>query len=263
MDRNTASGVSGEHFQRWRKRTRDGGLGWESPTAICSVALFPTSCSTQVQPVRMDIDKVGRVHSYVQAQLPFVPFYGTGLFAPVDSLHGAFGPQTPILVARNPHVNIQRELDSLSASTYLEIQGSGRLPAQADFTLAKKSTEVRKDRSMYHPLRADKRKRPLRLKRCIQITPDPGPIAEPAKERTPMKSQRNRRCEKPRLPTTLSFLYGLTPKNIGPSRLTVSYLRASRKPDSTLIISRYRLVIRVFSGKENHPRLQQKPLSWT
>ena len=216
-----------------------------------------------VQPVRMDIDKAGRVYSYVQAQLPFVPFYGTDLFAPVASLHEAFGPQTPILTARNPHVNIQRELCSLTASTYLEIQDSGSVPAQADLTLAKKSTEVRKDRSMYHSLRAEERKRPLRPKRCIRITPDPGPLAEPAKERTRMKSRRNRRCEKPRLPTTLSFLYGLTPKNIGPSRLTVSYSRTSRKPDPTLIISRYRLAIREFLGKENRPRLQQEPLSQT
>lgn len=211
----------------------------------------------------MDIDKAGRVHSYIQAQVPFVPFYGTDLLAPVDSLPEAFGLQTPVLTARNPRVNVQPELYPPSASTYLEIQGSGRVPAYADLALTKRSPKVQKNRSVYHALGAEERKRPLRPKRCTRATPDPDPLAEPAKERIPVKTQRKRRCEKPRLPATLSFLYGLTPKNIGPSRLTVSRLGTPQNLGPTLIIPRYLLAIRVYLGKEKHPRLQQGPLSRT
>lgn len=201
--------------------------------------------------IMMGIDKAERVHSYVQAQLPFVPFYGTDILAPVDSLPEAFDLKTPVLTARNPHIIIQPELYPPSASTYLEIEGSGSVSAHAGHALTKRSIKVQKNRSVYHPLGAEERRRPLRPKRCARTTPDPVQLAEPAKERTPVKTQKKRHCEKPRLPTTLSFLYSLAPKNIGPSRLTVSRLRTPRNP--MLIISRYLLAIRVFSGKENYP----------
>ena len=167
----------------------------------------------------MDIDKAGRVRSYVHAQLPFVPFYGTDLLGPVESLPEAFGLQTPVLTARNP-----------LAITRPEVQASRGAPAQADPTPIKKSTESQKKRSAEHSIGVEERKRPLRPKRHTWTTPDPDPSSEPAKEHTPMKRQRRHRREKPSLPTSLSFLYGFTPKNVGPSRLTVSRLNTPLEP---------------------------------
>ena len=161
----------------------------------------------------MDIDKAGRVRSYVHAQLPFVPFYGTELLGPVESLPEAFGLQTPVLIARNPLVTIRPE-----------VQGSRGTPAQTDPPLIKKSTEIQKKRLAELPIGVGEGKGPLRLKRRTRTTPDPDPSNESAKEHAPMKRQRRRRREKPSLPTSLSFLYGFTPKNVGPSRLTVSRL---------------------------------------
>ena len=157
----------------------------------------------------MDIDKAGRVCSYVHAQLPFVPFYGTDLFDPVQSIPEAFGLQTPVLTARNPLVTIRSE-----------VQGSRSAPARTDTTLIKKSTDVLTE----HPIRTQERGRQSRLKRHTRTTPDPDPSSEPAKEYTTRKRQRRRSREKPSLPTSLSFLYGFSPKNVGPSRLTVSRL---------------------------------------
>jgi hypothetical protein len=164
----------------------------------------------------MDIDKVGRVCSYVYAQLPFVPFYGADLLGPVEPLPEAFDLRTPVLTARNPLVTIRQK-----------IQGSRGAPAQADPTLIKKSTEIRKKRLAELPITAEEMKR---LKRHTWTTPDPDPSAESVKEHTPMKRQRRRRREKSSLPTGLSFLYGFTPKNVGPSRLTVSPLNTSLEP---------------------------------
>jgi len=167
----------------------------------------------------MDIDKAGRVCSYVHAQLPFVPFYGTDLLDPVESIPEAFGLQTPVLTARNPLVTIRSE-----------VQGSRSAPARADPTLIKKSTEVQKKRLMEHPIGIEEWKRQSRLKRHIRTTPDHDPSSEPAKEHAARKRQRRRSREKPSLPTGLSFLYGFSPKNVGPSRLTVSRLNTPLEP---------------------------------
>lgn len=157
----------------------------------------------------MDIDKAGRVCSYIHAQLPFVPFYGTDILGPVEPLPEAFDLQTPILTARNPLLTIRPE-----------VQGSRGAPTQADPTLAKKSTEIRKKRSAEHPIGAEEREQSLMLKRHTRTAPDPS--SEPTEEHTPVKRQRRRRREKPSLPTSLLFLHGFTPKNVGSSRLTVS-----------------------------------------
>lgn len=176
----------------------------------------------------MDIDKPGRVRSYVHAQLPFVPFYGTDILGPAESLPDAFGLQTPVLAARNPLATIQPELQPPSVSVCLEIQSSRGAPAQAEHTLTTKSAEER--RLAKHTLGTEERKQPLGLKRNTRVTPDLDPFSEPAKQHTPMKRQRRHRCEKPRIPTSLLFLCGFTPKNIGPSRLTVSRLNTPLVP---------------------------------
>lgn len=221
VDRKTASGVSGEHFfefqKRWKERTRDGGRVGAPPATICSFTRFPTPDLRSP----MDIDKV---RSYVCAQLPFVPFYGTDILGPVESLPESLGLQTPVLIARNPLAAI-RPKSHTSASTCLEVQASGSTLAQADPTQTKESTEIRKKRSVKdHPLGAEERKRPLRLKRHTRTTPDPDSLSEPPTEAASTKRGKKRHRGKPRLPASLSFLYGFNPKNVGPSRLTVSHL---------------------------------------
>jgi len=167
----------------------------------------------------MDIDKAGRVRSYVHTQLPFVPSYGTDILGPVESLPEAFDLKTPILTARNPLLTIRPE-----------VQGSRGAPTQADPTLTKKSTEIRKKRSAEHPIGAEEREQSLMLKRHTRTTSDSAPSSEPAEEHTPVKRQRRRRREKPSLPTSLLFLHGFTPKNVGSSRLTVGRLNTPLEP---------------------------------
>jgi len=163
----------------------------------------------------MDIDKAGHVRSYVHAQLPFVPFYGTDILGPVESLPEAFDLQTPVLTARNPLLIIRPE-----------VQGSRGAPTQANPTLAKKPTEIQKKRLAEHPIGTEEGEQPLILKRNTRTTPDPDPSSELAEEHTPVKRQRRRRREKPSLPTSLLFLHGFTPKNVGSSRLTVGRLNS-------------------------------------
>jgi len=197
-------------------------MGWhafdrDSPRFV--PLLFATS---HARKSRMDIDKGGRVRSYVHAQLAFVPFYGVDLLDPGDSLPEVFGPQTPVLTARNPSATIQREFHSLSASVRPEgLRGD---PFQADPPLTEKSSENPKKRPARHHPGAKERKRSLRRRRGAESAGDQDPTSEPAEARTPVKGERRSRREKPRFPTSLSFLHGFAPKNVGPSRLTVSYL---------------------------------------
>lgn len=178
----------------------------------------------------MDIDKAGRVRSYVHAQLPFVPLYGTDLLGPVQSLPEAFDLQTPVLTARNPPVTILPELYPQSASVCFEVQGSGGVLAQPGPTLNKNPTEIQKTRLAKRPLEAGERKRPLRLKTHTWSAPDPDSSSKLAKEHTSAKRSRRGYRGKPRLPISLSFLYGFTPKNVGPSRLTVNRLDTPVEP---------------------------------
>lgn len=170
----------------------------------------------------MDIDKAGRIHSYVHAQLAFVPFYGTDLLGPSDSLPEVFGLQTPVLKARNPLVTVQPESNPLSASVYLE--GSRGGPTKEDPPPTKEPNENHKKRPAKDHLGAKERKRPLKVKGDTRVAPGPDSSSEPVKQRAPIKRERRSRREKPRLPTSLSFLYGFSPKNVGPSRLTVNLL---------------------------------------
>jgi len=168
----------------------------------------------------MDIDKASRVRSYVHAQLAFVPFYSADLLDPGDS---ALGLQTPVLTARNPLVTVQPGPALPSASARLGVQGSRGSPTQVGSVLGERPAEIQKKRLVKH-LRAGERKRPLKLNRDARETPDPDSLNKSAKEYTPTKKERKRRREKPKFPTGLSFLYGFAPKNVGPSRLTVSRL---------------------------------------
>lgn len=177
----------------------------------------------------MDTDKLGRVRSYVDTQLPFVPFYGADLLDTVEYLPEAFGLQTPVLTARNPLVAIRPELHPPSASVFLEAHEPRDVPAQADSTLTKEPTEIQKKRLVKRPLGTEGN-RPLRPKTYTQATPDPDSSSELAKEHAPMERERRGRREKPKLPTNLSFFYGFAPKNVGPSRLTVSRLNTSLEP---------------------------------
>lgn len=181
----------------------------------------------------MDTDKAGRVRSYVYSQLPFVPFYGTDILGPIEPLPEALGLQTPVLTARNPLVAIQPELHAPSASVCLEVQNvqaSRGTPAQPDPTLTKRSTEIQKKRLAKHPLGAGERKQPTRPKKHTRTMPDPDSSSELAKEHASGKRARKYHRGKPRLPASLSSLYGFIPKNVGPSRLTVSRLDMPLEP---------------------------------
>ena len=184
-------------------------------------------------------DKAASVRSYVHAQLPFVPFYSTDILDPGDSLPEVFGLRTPILTARNPLVTIQPESNPPSASACLEDPRGG--PARADPTLTQKPTKNQNKRLAKHPLEAKERKQRLRLRRDGQITPDPDSLSEPTKEHTPMRRERKTHRGKPRIPIGLSFFHGFAPKNVGPSRLTVSHLKTllERRNTGTLTIFSY------------------------
>ncbi|KAF9651047.1 hypothetical protein BDM02DRAFT_1036590 [Thelephora ganbajun] len=167
----------------------------------------------------MDVNKAGRVRSYVHAQLAFVPFYGTDSLGTGDTLPETFSLQTPFLTARSPLVTIQPEFNPSSTSVCLPVQGPKGVPNEANSTLTGKTAKSRKKQLGKHPNQGKERNRPLGLK-SDTTTSGPDPSGEPAKELSPMKRERRRR-EKPRLPTGLSFLYGFVPKNVGPSRLTI------------------------------------------
>ena len=219
VDRKAASGVSGEHFSE--VEGEDKGLRPERGAFKPRFAPSPTF--SRLTP--MDIDKVGRVRSYVHAQLAFVPFYGADLhlLGPGDSPPETFSLQTPILTARNPLVTIQQEFDPPSASVPLEVRGLKDGSTQADPTRIRKPTENQKKRPTKNPLGAKQRKRLIGMTRNTRTTPDPDPPSDPAEELTPIKGERRRRHEKSRFPTGLSFLYGFAPQNVGPSRLTVGH----------------------------------------
>ena len=165
------------------------------------------------------MNKAERVRSYVQAQLAFVPFYGTVLLGPGDSLPEVFGLQTPVLTARNPLVTIQPESNSPPASVCFE--GSRGSPTRANPPLAKKPCENQRKRPAEQRLGTKEQRRQSRPKRDNPAVPDLGSSSEPGKEQPPTKRSRR---DKPRLPTSLSFLHGFVPKNVGPPRLTVSRL---------------------------------------
>lgn len=207
----------------------------------------------------MDIEKSNRVRSYVQAQLAFVPFYGTDLIAPGGSQSEPFGLQTPLLVARNPLVTIQSESNPSFASVSIEGQSSKRGLAEID-PLTKKATESHKRRPKRPTVAKEQNQQLLTSKRGARIT-IPGAPSEPAEDPPPAKKKRGGRREKPRFPTGLSFLYGFTPENVGPSRLTVS--RANVILNPKFIIFRYLAVIRGFLRKGSHLRPYWVPLSWT
>jgi len=212
MDRKTASGVSGEHFLSFRKVEGED-KGWGAGAARVRPRFVPLLATSHAWKSRMDIDKGGRVRAYVHAQLAFVPFYGVDLLEPGDFLPEVFGPQTPVLTARNPLATIQRELSPpMLAPVHPEWLKED--PIQADPPLAEKSSENKK-----------KRKQSLRLRRGARSMGDPDPTSEPAEDHIPMKGERRSRREKRRLPTSLSFFHGFAPKNVGPSRLTVNYFR--------------------------------------
>lgn len=197
-----------------------GSQGGTRPTAICSAAVT----TSHARKSRMNSDKGVRVRSYVHAQLAFVPFYGVDLLDPGDSLPEVLGPQTPVLTARNPSATTQPEFSSLSASVRPE--GLGGDPIQTDPLLTEKSNETRKKWLAKHHPGVKERKRSLKPRRGAQSVGNPDPTNEPTEDRTIVEGERKSRREKRRLPTSLSFLHGFAPKNVGPSRLTVSYLGA-------------------------------------
>jgi hypothetical protein len=168
----------------------------------------------------MDIDEASRVRSYVQAQLAFVPSYGAGLLGPGGSQSGAFAPQSPLLVARNPLVAIQPEFNSSSASVLIGVQDKEGGPTEADSTPTK---ENRGGWPATRPLAAREQNQRFQqqLIRDTRTTFDPRASSASAKHLSPVKKEKRRCREKPRLPSGLSFLYGFVPKNVGPSRLTV------------------------------------------
>lgn len=206
----------------------------------------------------MDIDKANRVRSYVQAQLAFVPFYETHFLAPCGSHSEAVGLQTPLLTARNPLVTIQPEFipSSTSTSDCINVRGSKCGLTEADSMLTKKAAPAKRPMVI-----KEQNQRLLTLERGTRITSDPDASSEPAEDRSLKKRKRGRRREKLRFPTGLSFLYGFSPENVGPSRLTVSRSNAIMNPK--FIISRYLLVIKGFLRKESHLRLHMVSLPWT
>lgn len=162
----------------------------------------------------MDIEKAGRIRSYVQAQLAFVPFYETDLLDRGGSQSEAFGLQSPLLTARNPLVTCQPEFNPSSSSS-----GS----AETGSMLTEKPAANYKTRLAKRcPAAAEQDKHLLTLETRSRSASDPDFSSKPMKDLPPTKKERRRRNDKPRLPSSLSFLYGFVPKNVGPSRLTVS-----------------------------------------
>lgn len=170
----------------------------------------------------MDIDKAGRVRSYVQAQLAFVPFYGADLLVPGGSRSETFDFQTPLLTARNPLVSSQPESDLTSASLSIGVQGSKRSPKKSVSMLSRDLSGNHKKRMAKHSSAAkEQNKRLLTSKTSNRNMSDPDALIGRTKDLSSMRRERRRRHEKPRLPVGLSFLCGFAPKNVGPSRLTV------------------------------------------
>lgn len=169
----------------------------------------------------MDIDKVGRVRSYVHTQLAFVPFYGTDLLDPGDSMPEVSGPQTPVLTARNPLATLQPGSNHPPASVCLEELRSS--PTKTSPPLIKRASENQKNKRPANHDPEARERRLLRSKRSTQAAPDLDPSSEPMKLRNPPKGGRKSRRDKTKLPAGLSFLQGFAPRNVGPSRLTVSH----------------------------------------
>jgi hypothetical protein len=209
----------------------------------------------------MDIDKANRVRTYVQAQLAFVPFYGTDLLAPGGSTSGAFGLRTPLLTARNPLVTIQSDFNPSLTFDCIESQGSKCALAEAVPSLAKKAAEDRKRRlAKRSTVTKEQKKQSLTLKRGNSTTSGRGDPTEPAENVSPVKRKKGRHREKSRFPTGLSFLYNFAPENVGPSRLTVGRSNTVRNPK--FIALRCLPVIRGFLRKESHLRLYMVSLPW-
>ena len=173
----------------------------------------------------MDVEKADLVRSYVQAQLPFVPFYGTDLLVPNDPRPEVFGLQTPLLTPRNPLIVTQPESNLAPASGRTHVQGTKSGLLRADSNLTKTPSGNRKVRPS--AVREQNRRSPT-VKRDTRGALGLDDPREPLKNVSSMKPEKGRRSGKLKLPTGLSFLYGFSPKNVGPSRLTVS------RSDSTL-----------------------------
>jgi hypothetical protein len=169
------------------------------------------------------VDKAGRVQSYIQAQFPFVPFYGTDLLGPGGSQSEPFGLQTPMLTARNPLVSSQPISNPSYVPVCLEVQGSRGGSTDKNSRLTEKLAENRKNRLKKRlPSAIEPNISSSTSKKGIRIASGPDTPRKPTKDLSPLKRKRKGHREKPRLPTGLSLLYGFAPKNIGPSRLTVS-----------------------------------------
>lgn len=169
----------------------------------------------------MDISKADRVHSYVQAQRAFVPFYGTNLLGSGCSQSEVFRLQSPLLVARNPLANVQPESDF--SSVLEDVQGPEGSLVGSDSISTKKSAENHRRWVANHPSATGEQSQssPM-LERTFQIMPTSGALSEPKKPFSSVKRKGRHGHGKPRLPIGISFLHGFVPRNIGPSRLTVS-----------------------------------------
>lgn len=176
----------------------------------------------------MDNLKAARVRSYVEAQLAFVPFYCADLLGPGGCQHEDLGLQTPLLAARNPVVTTRPGSGpSHSETAYAETRGLGGRSAEPISAALVKSLATNHENPPSLPI-GERNKELARLQKMARETPDPDTLSGPAKDLSPVKGRRRRGHEKARLPTGLSFLQGFAPKNVGPSRLTVSCSVSSR-----------------------------------
>ena len=212
----------------------------------------------------MDIDKSGRVRSYVQAQLAFVPFYGSDLLGPGGSRPEAPGLQTPLLTARNPVACNQLEPIPSSLSVCIGVRDlKGGSAEKASRVTGKPAGNHKNRLATRLPAAKDQDQRLPPSRGGGRVAFDPGDSSEPAKVLSPMKRKRSGCREKPRLPTGLSFLYSFAPKNVGPSRLTVSQPKTNSSLTVKFIIPRYRPAIKGFLERESHLRLRLESLHWT
>jgi hypothetical protein len=175
------------------------------------------------------MDKADRVRSYVQAQLPFVPFYRMDLLGPSDYHPEASALEPALLSARNPLRAVQSVFNQPSeAGACTEIQGSKGGLAEADVTPRKGPAENRKTgRAKCLPTAEEQNQRPPTLETGTQIVLDPDASGGSTKILFPARREKRNRRGKSILPTGLSFLYGAVPKNVGPQRLTVGRSMAS------------------------------------
>jgi hypothetical protein len=176
----------------------------------------------------MDVEKAARVRSYVQAQLAFVSFYGTDLLDPGGPQSETFDLQTPLLTARNPLVACQPEPSLSSVSACIEDRDSKGGLVETDSILTENTTGNYKRPLVKRPPAAKEENQCLStLKKRSRSPSDPDVSSKPTKDLSPTKRRKRRHREKSKLPTGLSLLYSFAPKNVGPSRLTVSRSKAN------------------------------------